>query len=152
MVAYEAILERFYDQLAPIASCKLYMAGPCNHEADCVERKNMTGLCPTGQKNFTDIMNRFGRIMPQAFPSTSSKNTATINANKAAHLAKPRFWYSFEYGMVHVTMIDTKTDFTDAPDGPGGSAGLDSGPFGAPNQQVEFLAADFASVDRSVTP
>ena len=151
-VAYEAILEQFYDQLAPIAGRKLYMASPGNHEADCDENKNMTGLCPTGQKNLTDFMNRFGRTMPNAFPSTSANNTAKVNANKAAQLAKPPFWYSFEYGMVHVTMIDTETDFANAPDSPGGFAGLDSGPFGAPNQQLEFLAADLASVDRSVTP
>lgn len=49
-------------------------------------------------------------------------------------------------------MIDTETDFPDAPDGPDGSAGLDCGPFGRPNQQIDFLQADLASVDRSVTP
>lgn len=49
-------------------------------------------------------------------------------------------------------MIDTETDFPSAPDGPDGSSGLDSGPFGAPNQQLEFLEADLASVDRTVTP
>jgi len=35
--AFEAILEQFYDQLAPIASRKPYMASPGNHEADCDE-------------------------------------------------------------------------------------------------------------------
>jgi acid phosphatase type 7 len=30
--AYQAILEKFYDQLAPIAGRKLYMASPGNHE------------------------------------------------------------------------------------------------------------------------
>jgi hypothetical protein len=35
---------------------------------------------------------------------------------------------------------------------PGGSAGLNGGPFGAANQQLDFLAADLASVDRTVTP
>ena len=48
--------------------------------------------------------------------------------------------------MAHVVMIDTETDFADAPDGPDGSAGLNSGPFGAPNQQLQFLEADLASV------
>jgi acid phosphatase type 7 len=152
VVAYEAILEQFYDQLAPVAGRKLYMASPGNHEADCVENKDEAVLCPTGQKNFTDFMNRFGRTMPNAFPSTSTNDTAKVNANKAAQLAKPPFWYSFEYGMIHVTMIDTETDFANAPDSIGGFGGLDSGPFGAPNQQLEFLAADLASVDRSVTP
>ncbi|TAQ86417.1 hypothetical protein B7494_g5261 [Chlorociboria aeruginascens] len=150
--AYEAILEQFYDQLAPIAGRKAYMASPGNHEADCEEIDYTTFLCPEGQKNFTDFMNRFGQTMPTAFSSTSSNATAKISANTAQQLAKPPFWYSFEYGMVHVVMFDTETDFADAPDGPGGSAGLDSGPFGAPNQQLQFLEADLASVDRSVTP
>ncbi|KAF4631720.1 hypothetical protein G7Y89_g6407 [Cudoniella acicularis] len=150
--AYEAILEQFYDQLAPIAGRKPYMASPGNHEADCEEIDYTTFLCPEGQKNFTDFMNRFGQTMPTAFASTSSNTTAKVFANKAQQLANPPFWYSFEYGMVHVVMLDTETDFTNAPDGPGGSAGLDSGPFGAPNQQLEFLEADLASVDRTVTP
>lgn len=150
--AFEAILEQFYDQLAPIAGRKAYMASPGNHEADCEEINYTTGLCPAGQKNFTDFMNRFGNTMPTAFTSSSSDNNAKVNANKAQLLANPPFWYSFEYGMVHVTMIDTETDFANAPDGPGGSAGLDGGPFGAPNQQLDFLKADLASVDRTVTP
>jgi hypothetical protein len=49
-------------------------------------------------------------------------------------------------------MIDTETDFPDAPDGPDGSAGLNGGPFGSATQQLDFLAADLASVDRTVTP
>ncbi|KAI9677976.1 MAG: hypothetical protein M1822_008084 [Bathelium mastoideum] len=150
--AYEAILEVFYDQLAPIAGRKAYMASPGNHEADCTEIDYTTGLCPEGQQNFTDFMNRFGHTMPTAFPSTSSDSNAKALASQDQSLANPPFWYSFEYGMAHITMIDTETDFANAPDGPGGSAGLDGGPFGAPNQQIQFLQADLASVDRSVTP
>lgn len=150
--AYEAILEEFFNQLAPIAGRKAYMASPGNHEADCQEIPDTVALCPEGQKNFTDFMNRFGKTMPTAFASASSNSTAKVNANKAKLLANPPFWYSFEYGMVHVTMIDTETDFPEAPDGPDGSAGLNGGPFGAPNQQVDFLTADLASVDRTVTP
>lgn len=150
--AYEAILEQFYNQLAPVAGRKPYMGSPGNHEAACQEIPLLTGLCPSGQKNFTDFMNRFGRTMPTAFASTSASDTAKVSANKARLLANPPFWYSFEYGMVHITMIDTETDFANAPDGPGGSAGLNSGPFGSAGQQLAFLEADLASVDRSVTP
>jgi hypothetical protein len=128
------------------------MTSPGNHEADCTEIDFTTGLCPEGQKNFTDYMIRFGRTMPDPFPSSSSNSTAQSNASKAKSLALPPFWYSFEYGMVHYVMIDTETDFADAPDGPDGSAHLNGGPFGAPNQQIEFLEADLASVDRTVTP
>lgn len=108
--------------------------------------------CPEGQRNFTDFMNRFGKTMPTTFPSQSKDSTARSKAEKAASLANPPFWYSFEYGMAHIVMFDTETDFKNAPDGPGGSAHLDGGPFGAPSQQVNFLEADLASVDRSVTP
>lgn len=152
--AYEAILEQFYDQLAPIAGGKAYMASPGNHEADCEELGTVTieTVCPAGQKNFTDFRVRFGQNMPTSFSSTSSSAKAKISANQAAQLANPPFWYSFEYGMVHVTMIDTETDFPDAPDEPYGSAGLAGGPFGYTGQQIDFLAADLASVDRTVTP
>ncbi|KAJ9134360.1 Purple acid phosphatase [Pleurostoma richardsiae] len=151
--AYEAILEQFYDQLAPVAARKPYMASPGNHEADCEEIPYTSGLCPAGQRNFTDFMNRFGATMPSTFPSTSANATARTLASNAKALANPPFWYSFEYGMVHVVMIDTETDFADAPDAPGGSAGLNSGPFGRTSaQQLDFLAADLASVDRAVTP
>ena len=97
-------------------------------------------------------MNRFGQTMPTVFPSAPNSSKAQINADKTETLANPPFWYSFEYGMVHVTMIDKETDFQSAPDGPTGSAHLDGGPFGAPNQKFDFLEADLASVDRSVTP
>lgn len=54
--------------------------------------------------------------MPNSFASTSASQTAKINANKAAALANPPFWYSFDYGMAHIVMIDTETDFLNAPD------------------------------------
>jgi acid phosphatase len=54
--------------------------------------------------------------------------------------------------MAHVVMINTETDFDAAPSGQGGSAGLNGGPFGTQNQQLEFLEADLAAVDREITP
>ncbi|KAK3486184.1 Metallo-dependent phosphatase-like protein [Neurospora hispaniola] len=150
---YQAITETFFDQLAPIAARKPYMASPGNHEAACQEVPKTSGLCPSGQKNFTDFINRFGLVLPTAFSSTSPDSAAKVNANKARILANPPFWYSFEYGMAHIVMIDTETDFEDAPDQPGGSANLNGGPFGSYlRQQLDFLEADLASVDRSVTP
>ncbi|QUC20484.1 uncharacterized protein UV8b_04725 [Ustilaginoidea virens] len=150
--AYQAITEQFYDQLAPIASRKPYMASPGNHEATCQQIPGASFLCPAGQKNFTDFMTRFGSSMPSTFPSASQDARATANADKARKLARPPFWYSFEYGMAHVVMINTETDFDRAPDGVDGATKLRMGPFGAPNQQLQFLEADLASVDRTVTP
>jgi hypothetical protein len=151
--AYEAILEQFYDQLSPVSGQRHYMVSPGNHEAACREVGYVPGTCPEGQANFTDFMNRFGALMPTAFDSTSKNKTAVALRQKAKSLAKPPFWYSFDYGGVHVLMFDTETDFTDAPDQPGGSAMLYGGPFGdTKTQQLDFVNADLASVDRSITP
>jgi acid phosphatase len=151
--AYAAILEQFFGQLAPISGRKPYMVGPGNHEAVCQEVPYTSLLCVEGQKNFTDYMNRFSQLMPTSFPSRSADDSARVKANQAQLLASPPFWYSFEYGMMHFIMIDTETDFTKAPDGPGGSAGFNTGPFGnTATQQLDFLEADLASVDRAVTP
>ncbi|KAJ5767153.1 uncharacterized protein N7511_004769 [Penicillium nucicola] len=145
--AYQSILEGFYEQLSPITRHKLYMVGPGNHDADCSEVRRLLKQCPEGQENFTDFKHHFGKTMPQPFTSTSSDKSAHSQSDKARSLAKPPFWYSFEYGMAHVVMFNTETDFPDAPD-----VKLESGPFGKPGEQLEFLEADLSSVDRRVTP
>ncbi|UZJ55797.1 hypothetical protein CBS101457_005117 [Exobasidium rhododendri] len=150
--AYTAIIERFYTQLEPISSNKPYMVSPGNHEANCQEIPYTASLCPPGQYNFSDFSNRFNGMMPTTFASTSKVSDSQSSRNYAKMLAHPPFWYSFDYGMVHVVMIDTETDFDDAPDQPGGSANLDAGPVAPSGQQLKFLDADLASVDRTITP
>ena len=149
---YQAIIEQFYNQLAPISSRKLYQASPGNHEADCTEKPYTAQQCPAGQYNFTDFSHRFANMLAPAFPSSSTDKSAKSLAAQARQLSKPPFWYSGEYGFVHFVMIDTETDFPTAPDGLDGSAHLQAGPFGSPNQQTDFLKADLASVDRTITP
>jgi hypothetical protein len=151
--AYQTILEQFWEQLSPVASNKPYMVGPGNHDADCTESNfNAETSCPIGQFNFTDFTYRFEQMMPTTFATESTQESAQSLSEEARMLAKAPFWYSFDYGMVHITMIDTETDFANSPDGPGGSSDLDAGPFGFTNQQLEFVAADLASVDRTITP
>lgn len=144
---YETILEQFYEQLAPISGRKFYMAGPGNHDADCTEStSDPAESCPVGQTNFTDFVNRWGRMNPSGFPTKSLFPTARTNNKKAIELSQSPFWYSFDYGMVHFIMINTETDFPNPPDAVLG------GPFGFPDQQLEFIKADLASVDRTITP
>jgi hypothetical protein len=78
------------------------MTAPGNHEAVCMENSAIDHMCPRGQKNFTDYMNRFGRIMPATFPSTSKDKTAVKLAETAAALSLPPMWFSYEYGMAHI--------------------------------------------------
>ncbi|KAJ5966143.1 Purple acid phosphatase-like N-terminal [Penicillium waksmanii] len=145
---YQSILERFYGQLAPIAGRKPYMASPVTTKR-VVFRAVQRSPSHIMARNF---MHHFDGTMPNVYPSFSKNTTAKVLAKKARSAVLPPFWYSFEHGMSHVVMINTETDFKDAPEGSGGSTGINQGNFGKRNQQLEFLNADLASVDRSVTP
>lgn len=154
--SYEAILEQFYDQLSPVSGSKPYMVGPGNHEASCNEVPFVSELCPRGQYNFTDFITRFTNIMPSGTEGPSKNKTANDLRSHARDLAVPPMWYSFDYGLVHYISINTETDFPNAPDQIGTLSIdgylLSEGPFGYNGQQIDWLKADLASVDRSVTP
>lgn len=154
--SYEAILEQFYDQLSPVSSSKAYMVGPGNHEASCNEIPVISEVCPGGQYNFTDFITRYKNLMPTGTGGVSKNDTANDLRQQARSLAVPPMWYSFDYGLVHYVSINTETDFPYAPDQIG-TLSLDGyllseGPFGYNGQQLDWLKADLASVDRSVTP
>jgi hypothetical protein len=53
---------------------------------------------------------------------------------------------------VHVTQFNTETDFTNAPDLPGGSGAENAGPFAANGTQLRWLEDDLKSVNRKKTP
>ncbi|GAK65285.1 acid phosphatase [Moesziomyces antarcticus] len=146
--AYAAITELFFNQLSAVSAYKPYMSSPGNHEAACREVLYHQGACPLGQYNFTDYNARFGPTHPTTFGTASTDAAAQSNATAAQKLALPPFWYSYDYGMVHFVSLDTETDFPSAPD----TANLGAGPYGRPSQQIDFLKADLASVDRTVTP
>lgn len=155
------------------------MVLPGNHEASCAEfdgpgniltaylndnlvnaTVNASALtyysCPPSQRNFTAFQNRF-------------------NMQGAKTGGKGNFWYSFDYGNAHFVSLDGETDFAYSPEWPfardvSGNETLpkesetfvtDSGPFGAINgswsnnaayEQVKWLAADLAAVNRTTTP
>ncbi|CAF0737657.1 unnamed protein product [Adineta steineri] len=61
-------------------------------------------------------------------------------------------WYSFDYGMVHVVIINTETDFPDAPSGPNTS--LNGGNFQGLTQQLAWFERDLeaANANRDQLP
>lgn len=131
---YEAINEAFYDDLTPFSAYRPYHVSAGNHEANCIDAASTT--CQVGQTNFTGYINRF------RMPSDVSGGVGN-------------FWYSFDYGMTHYVFYNTETDLGGnliGPDEPGGSQGTNAGPFGAPNQQINFLKNDLAKVNRKITP
>lgn len=135
---YEALLNTYYQQMEEITAYKQYMVSPGNHEANCDnggtsdKANNITytaDICFEGQTNFTGLREHF------RMPSEESGGVGPM-------------WYSFDYGLVHYVSINTETDFEDAPS----STGMRSGEFGAPGEQLAWLRADLAKVDREKTP
>lgn len=131
--AYTNIMNAYYDQFVNVTKNTAYMVGPGNHEAQCLETMSYT--CPVGQTNFTGYLNHF------RMPTENQQNGFYQN-----------MWYSWDYGMVHFVQLNTETDFTGAPDELNGGSGNNAGPFGFPNQQINWLDADLAAVDRKKTP
>jgi len=142
---YETLLEQFYDEMQPVTSVKPYMTGPGNHEGNCYnggtsdKANNITytdSFCLEGQNNYTGYRSHFRMPGPESGGEGS-------------------MWYSWDFGLTHFVQIDTETDLGHGligPTEPGGSEGFHTGPFGTPNQQIDWLERDLASVDRSKTP
>ncbi|GAA5873826.1 hypothetical protein JCM1840_002083 [Sporobolomyces johnsonii] len=139
---YESLLEQFFDQIQPVTAEKTWMVSPGNHEADCDDGSATNKVadisyndtfCVEGQKNFTFYSHHY------RMPSAQSKGVEN-------------FWYSYDYGMAHFISLNTETDLGANLTAPSDVPGDINGPFGYPNQQIEFLVNDLRRVDRKKTP
>ncbi|GAA6030978.1 hypothetical protein JCM8097_008966 [Rhodosporidiobolus ruineniae] len=142
-VKYEQLSEQFFDQMRPITAEKPWMVLPGNHEANCDnggvtdKTHNITytdAYCLPGQTNFTWYNTHFN------MPSDESGGVESM-------------WYSFDDGLVHYIMLNTETDLGADLLGPiENVTNNHNGPFGVPNQQIDWLKNDLENVDRSLTP
>ncbi|GAA5880670.1 hypothetical protein JCM8547_008342 [Rhodosporidiobolus lusitaniae] len=140
---YESLSEQFFDQMRDISADKPWMVSPGNHEANCDnggytdKRANITytdDWCLPGQLNFTWYNNHFD------MPGEQSGGVKSM-------------WYSYTSGMAHFISLNTETDLGEGLVGPiENSTNNVNGPFGTVNQQVDWLKADLAKIDRSLTP
>jgi len=133
---YETTWDVYQSWMTPITSTVPYMVLPGNHEVACQELL-ASSLCPVSQQNFTAYRQRF------RMPSAESGAGAAIGG----------MWSSFDYGLVHFTMINTETDYPNAPDS---SNTVNGGPFGGNGNptQLEWLASDLQKAfnNRGVVP
>jgi hypothetical protein len=123
---YEDTWNRFQKAIEPITSAVPYQVLPGNHEATCFQYSD--AVCPSFLRNFTVYNNRFcmsGEL------SGGYKN----------------MWYSYDYGPVHVIMINTETDFEGAPAGPGTT--LNAGNYFGTTGQLAWLKND---LEKATTP
>ncbi|GAA5934997.1 hypothetical protein JCM10213_000614 [Rhodosporidiobolus nylandii] len=136
---YESMSEQFFDQMRPITAEKPWMVSPGNHEANCDnggvtdKRANITytsDYCLLGQENFTWFGEHY------KMPSYESGG-------------RGNFWYSYDNGLAHYISLQTETDLGGDLVGPIEDV---NGPFGRHNEQIDWLKADLAAVDRTLTP
>jgi len=120
---YEGAWNKWQEEMDPITSTRAYMVLPGNHEATCTESDPSS--CATATRNFTAYRNRF------RMPWMESGGIDNM-------------WYSYEYGTVHFTQIDTETDYPHSPEGQGSE--INAGPFG---NQLEWLESDLAAANNN---
>jgi len=123
---YESTWNQFQQAIEPIASAVPYQVLPGNHEATCFQYSD--AVCPPYLRNFTAYNNRFSM---SGEVSGGYKN----------------MWYSYDYGPVHVIMLNTETDFEGAPAGPGTT--LNAGNFMGTEAQLAWLEND---LEKATTP
>lgn len=137
---YEDILNEFYEQMQPVTAVKPYMVGIGNHEADCDNGgtsdkanniKYTNSICMPGQTNFTGYNHHFN------MPGEESGGN--------------NFWYSFNYGPLHIVHYNTETDFGNGREGPE-DLGVNGKLGRYPNEQIDWLQKDLSSVNRTETP
>lgn len=111
---YQAEWDQFMSQILPISTKVAYMTSGGNHEIDYPNS--------TSYYNGTDSGGECG------VPYNSRFNMPGVSVQEGVH------WYSFNYGNVHVLMMDTEYNFQP------GSA------------QYNFIESDLKNVNRQNTP
>ncbi|CAF0938170.1 unnamed protein product [Adineta steineri] len=122
---YEQSWNSWQKHMTEVTANKFYMTGPGNHEVTCAILGDFLCL-NSNYKNFSAYLHRF------RMPGDESRGYKNL-------------WYSFDYGLVHYVIINTETDFPDAPSGPGTL--LNGGNFKGLTGQLDWLKADLEAAD-----
>jgi hypothetical protein len=110
------------------------MVAPGNHESECHDVYCLDHLHTVGQvlNNFTAYNARF------QMPSSESNGRASM-------------WYSYDWGPVHITSINTETDFDGAGeefDGDSNFKFLPAGSFGNDGEYMAWVESDLAKASQ----
>lgn len=129
-MGYEPCYDDFMEWHQNVSSIMPLMVTPGNHESECHDPYCLLHLADTGLplSNFSAYNTRF------AMPSTESGGVLNM-------------WYSFEWGPVHVTSINTETDFPGAGEektGDGHFPFLPAGGFAADGEYLAWVEKDLA--------
>lgn len=128
---YENVYDSWMSWIENVSSTTPFMVAPGNHESECHSPACFVDLPGLGEKlrNFSAYNARWVH-MPWAESGGSSP-----------------MWFSFDYGMAHFTVLDTSTDFPDAPEGTTGDSHsplLPAGGFAPNGTYAQWVEADLA--------
>ena len=124
-VGYAYIWEQWMHLIEPLASRVPYMVGIGNHEVDFLKAFASNSNMDDG---FHPSWGNYGH------DSGGECGVPTLNRFHMPDNGKGVYWYSFEYGPVHFTLMSTEHNFTRG------------------TQQYEWLDRDLRGVDRNKTP
>lgn len=117
----------FMDMIEPVASQTHYMIAIGNHEYDYVTGKERD---PSGELPYHPSWGNFGEESGGECGVMAARRFAMPNQDRD----NAPFWYSYDYGSVHVTVISTEHDLS-----PGST-------------QYDWLHSDLKNVNRCRTP
>eukprot|EP00419_Tripos_fusus_P072868 CAMPEP_0172881544 /NCGR_PEP_ID=MMETSP1075-20121228/117750_1 /TAXON_ID=2916 /ORGANISM="Ceratium fusus, Strain PA161109" /LENGTH=424 /DNA_ID=CAMNT_0013734005 /DNA_START=252 /DNA_END=1526 /DNA_ORIENTATION=+ len=125
---YEAVYDGYMEWIENVTDGKPYMVAVGNHESEC-----HSPACQASSGIKKSLSNFSAYNARWAMPSKESGGVANM-------------WYSFDYASVHFVVVNTETDFPDAPEADfgdaGGTLGAPAGHFAADGAYVKWLEAD----------
>merc|ERR1712100_776959 len=109
---YQFIWPYFFDQIRNLAGVAPYAVANGNHEWDCFGSRK----CPKQWTAFPGLFygndaggecgvpyEKYFSIMPNSTSSSSSSSSSSLSPSAP-------FWYSFEIGVIHFTILSTEHD------------------------------------------
>lgn len=132
---YEAVYDAWMDDMENFTDTKPYMVLVGNHEAECHSPACMaSSVLRESLRNFSAYNARW------AMPSKESNGLLNM-------------WYSFDYASVHFVVLNTETDFTNAPENEYGGSGnvktLRSGHFAPEGAYLKWLEEDLRKANEN---
>jgi len=125
---YEAVYDGYMGWMENVTDGRPYMVAVGNHESEC-----HSPACQASSGIKKSLSNFSAYNARWMMPSKESGGVANM-------------WYSFDYASVHFVVLNTETDFPDAPEADfgdaGGTLGSPAGHFAADGVYVKWLEAD----------
>jgi acid phosphatase len=139
---YESKWDTFQQRMQPVSANNFYMTLPGNHEVTCSQLGGDSECVnPPYDKRFINITSQYRNF------SAYMNRFYMPGGNGLSNSSYRNLWYSFDYGLAHIVVINTETDFPEAPSGP--NKDLNGGNFAPNGTQINWLIADLTAANNN---